>query len=197
MLIVGLTGGLATGKSTVAAMFRRYGAMGIDADQISHGLLEKGNKCFGPVVKLFGKKILTKGNIDRKKLAAIVFNDSARLKSLCRILFPRIERIVKRKIALYRKRDGVLIIDAPLLIEAGWRSFIDVLIVVKANRRLQVMRMKRRKTINHREIIKRINAQMSMKEKLRLADIVIDNRGSLIQTRKQTEVIWQKLTKKK
>ncbi|HOW34884.1 MAG TPA: dephospho-CoA kinase [Candidatus Omnitrophota bacterium] len=196
MLVVGLTGSLATGKSTVAEMFRRLGGKVIDADDLNRKLLERGGGCVKPVLKVFGPGIFTKGRIDRRKLSAIVFNDSRKLKKLCDIIHPIVIRQTKQTITHYRKSQNksiVVIIDAPLLIEAGLGIIVDFLVVVKANRRQQLARTVKRTGIARGEALKRIKAQMPLAEKIRMADAVIDNRGSLTRTKEQVKVLWQRL----
>ena len=198
MLILGLTGSLATGKSTVAGMFAKRGAYVLDADKIAHALLAPGGRCFPRIVRDFGKEILVQGKVDRKKLSDIVFRDPRRLKELTRILHPEVIREIKRTIAREgrKKKDKILVIDAPLLLEAGIHPFTDILIVVKANRQKQLARVKR-KRVSNAEALRRIKTQMPINVKIKMADIVIDNRGHLNQTRKQVEEIWRRLILKK
>lgn len=198
MLIIGLTGSLATGKTTVAGMFRRRGGKVIDADKLTHELMRPKTVCFRSIVRRFGKDVCSGGKIDRRRLAAIVFNDARRLKELCRIIHPAVVKSVKKTIALHKENKKLIfIIDAPLLIEAGLHRLCDVIIVVKANRQLQIKRILRRMKIKRGEAVKRINSQMGITQKVRWADIVIDNRKSLSETKKQVEAIWRKLTKEK
>ena len=195
MLVVGLTGSFGTGKTTVALMFARLGAKVIDADKIAHRLMRPKGACVQSIIKAFGKKIVSRGQIDRKALAQIVFNSPEKLKRLCQIIHPPVIRETKKEIAAYKKRKkrGVIVIDAPLLIEAGLDRQADILVVVGASREKQVERIKRRMNISQSQIIKRINMQLSIREKQRRADIVIDNRGSIKATRKQVDDIWKKL----
>lgn len=196
MLVVGLTGSLGTGKSTVAGMFRRLGGKVIDADDLNRKLLGPRGGCVKPVLRVFGKSILTKGCIDRRKLSTVVFSNPRQLKKLCGIIHPAVIRQTKKTIAHYRKGQNkriVVIIDAPLLIEAGLESIVDLLVVVKANRRQQLGRIMKRTGIARGEALKRIKAQMPLAEKIRMADAVIDNRGSLAKTKKQVRVLWQRL----
>ena len=194
-----MTGGLGTGKTTVARIFSSLGAKVIDADKINHQLMKRNGSSFKSIVKSFGQKILTDGDIDRKKLGAVVFNNSKRLKKLCRIVHPAIISKIKNRISHYQKNKSnqIIIIDAPLLIEAGLDRLVDILIVVKASRRKQIQRVIRRMNIKRSEVLKRLKAQMPLKDKIRLADITIDNNGSLTKTKKEVRRIWQKLLKKK
>ena len=199
MLIVGLTGSLGTGKTTVASFFAGLGAKILDADEMSRQLTRRQGLCFKEVVRCFGKNILKDGSIDRKKLSAVVFNNPQQLKKLTRIIHPSVIRVIKKRLAVYKrnKSNSVVVVDAPLLIEAGLHRLADVLVVVKANRQKQIARVRKRLKIKHSEAVKRIQAQMPIREKMRLADAVIDNRGSLVQTKKQVEALWQKLQTRK
>jgi len=199
MLIIGLTGSLGTGKTTVAKMFFDRGAKVLDADAITHQLMRPKGAAVKPMVRHFGQGILRGQAIDRKRVSEIVFNDPRQLKKLCQIIHPLAAKEVKNIIRRLQKRRTrqILIIDAPLLIEAGWHRLVDYLVVVRSNQRLQVRRTQGRMNISKAQALKRIKAQMSIREKIRLADIVIDNRGHLTNTKKQVNEIWQKLLRKK
>ena len=199
MPTVGLTGSFGTGKTTVAGIFARLGAKIIDADKINHRLMRRTGSCFHKVVRAFGNGILTRGDVDRKKIAAIVFSDPAKLKRLSKIVHPQIITEIKKEILRYRKekKTQIIIIDAPLLIEVGLQKNVDILIVVTAGRKEQIKRVTRRMKINPSEAIRRIKSQMALREKIRWADMVIDNNGSLTKTKKEVKTIWQRLLQKK
>ena len=197
MLKIGLTGGFGTGKSTVAGMFRSLGAKVLDADKMNHRLIHRGGACFPAVVKLFGKKILSGRDIDRKKIAAVVFKNRAKLQQLNAIVHPAVIRDIKKEIQRFKRgKRTTIIIDAPLLIEAGLHKLCDCVIVVVSGREKQIQRVMRRMEINRKEVLKRIRAQMPLKRKIQLADITIHNNGTRIQTRKEVRRIWQSLLKK-
>lgn len=197
MLIIGLTGSLGTGKSTVAGMFKQKGAIILDADKVTHQLMQPRGRCFKSAVSAFGEGILTHGKIDRKKLGRIVFGKKAQLNRLTSIIHPEVIREINKTVAhLKRRKRAVLVIDAPLLIEAGIHRSVDLLVVVKANRGKQLARLKER-TISRSEILKRIKAQQPIATKIKMADVVIDNRGNLNQTKTQVEEIWQRLIRRK
>lgn len=180
-------------------MFSKLGARVIDADKISHQLITPRGRCFYQVIKAFGRGILHNGKIDRKKLSVIVFEGPGELKKLSRIIHPQVIREIKERIQFYRKNKKVnaVVIDAPLLVEAGLHRLADITVVVKAERAQQIKRLRGRMAISTSEIVKRINAQMDINKKIRLADFVVDNRGSLAQTEKQVKRIWQTILKKK
>lgn len=195
MLVIGLTGSLGTGKTTVARMFLKLGARVIGADAIVHQLMRPKGKAFRPIVRRFGQEVLTANAIDRKKLSQIVFNDAKQLDKLCRIIHPLVAQQIKNTI--HQLQDGpakpMVVIDVPLLIEAGFNRWVDYVIVVKTSRRLQIERVIRRQDLSRAEAVKRIKAQVPLQEKIRLADMIIDNGGTLTQTQKQVKVIWQRL----
>ena len=196
MLIIGLTGSLATGKSTVAAMFKERGARIIDADAITRDLLSPKGKCIKKVAKVFPDAILTVSyKINRSQLANIVFSNPRELKKLTDILYPEAFKEVKKQISKYR-RDALVVLDVPLLFESGWDKITDTTIVVKASRKLQIKRAAQRLGLSKAEISRRLSNQMPIKAKCALADIIIDNRHSLQQTRKQVDAIIDRLLRR-
>jgi dephospho-CoA kinase len=194
MHVVGITGSFGTGKTTVAKLFKQLGAKIIDADSIAHGLIKVNTPTYKSLIRSFGKGILKDNSrdIERKKLAKIVFANKKLLNKLNRILHPAIIKKIKDKVKLINKRNKpkVVIIDAPLLIEAGLLRLVDKLIVVAASRGVQVLRLKKRAGISKKEIEARINSQIPMREKIKSADFVIDNNGSLTYTKKQVREVW-------
>lgn len=194
-IILGITGSLGSGKSAVAKMFRESGAAVIDADKIGHSLLKPGSRAYRKIIRIFRKSILRKdGSIDRGRLAGLVFKDEEKLKSLNRIMHPEIIRNIR--FSIKSSRAEVLVLDAPLLIESGLQGLVDKLIVVKINRTRQLKRLSLRKApLSGRQAISRIKKQMPLKDKIRLADFVIDNNGTLSQTRKQVgqirRLLWR------
>jgi dephospho-CoA kinase len=187
-LILGLTGGIASGKSTVAAMFKSLGARVIDADKISHSLIKPDTRVYRQIVRTFGRSILNKDRtVKRSELGRIVFNDKDRRKKLNRIMHPEIIRIIRKKLNALRK--GTVVLEAPLLIESGLTGLVDKLIVVNVSLANQIKRIQRKNPINNKEILKRIKSQMPLEKKVRLADFVIDNNGTKEKTRKQVAKI--------
>ena len=195
MLVVGLTGGFGTGKTTAAKMFVSLGAKVLDADKIARGCLRKGNSCFDKVVKAFSEDILRGENIDRKKLAGIVFSDEKARKRLEGIVHPFVIREIKQEVAVFQKKKQkkILVLDVPLLFEAGLDKIVDVVIVVKANRIIQLARVQTAHALTRADACRRMAAQMPISEKIRRTDMLIDNRGSLKETRQQIEKVWNKL----
>ncbi len=197
MLRVGLTGGLAAGKSTVAAFFRELGAFHVDADLIAHELLAPGGGAAGDVVARFGAGIVGAGGaIDRKALAAIVFADPRALADLNALVHPRVREEIARRIAAEASGASpspVALVDAALLVESGIHRELDALIVVTCREATQIARAVARGGISEGEARARIAAQAPLPEKLASADYVIDNHGPLEDTKRQVRAVWKAL----
>ena len=194
-MVVGLTGGIASGKNTVAVMFNALGAEIIDADKIANDLINvrvDRDNIPAKIVGFFGEDILNNsGMIDKKSLADIVFKDRKKLEYLNSIMHPEIISIIKDKIAL--PRNGVVIINAPLIVETEAISLVDKLIVVSVSTENQIIRLRARSSLTKEEACQRIDAQLPIKEKEKFADFVIDNNGRLEETEKQVKKIWKEL----
>jgi dephospho-CoA kinase len=196
MLLIGVTGSLGSGKSTVAAMFAKRGAKLIDADAITRDLLAPGKKCVKKVAKIFPGAILNSSTINRSELAKIVFNNPRELQKLTDILYPEALKVVKSLISRY-KHESFVVLDAPLLFESGWDKITDTNIVVKARRAQQFERAQKRFGITQNDFTRRLRNQMPLKEKCGLADMIIDNSHDLMQTRIQVDAIIDRLKKRK
>lgn len=193
--VIGVTGSFGTGKTTVAGIFKKLGAGVINADKIAHNLLIFGSPAYKKTVSLFGNRVLNKDrSIDRKKLAAIIFNNRSDLARYLKIMHPPIKKIIRGQIK--GAKDKVIVLDAPLLIEANLEKAVDALIVVKANRKNQAARVKEKFGLNNSDILKRTRFQLPLSDKIKLADYTIDNNGTLSQTKKQVKQVWDKLTGK-
>jgi len=195
-IIIGLTGSFGSGKSTVAGIFNSFGAKVVDADLLARQCVTPGKLAYKKIVKSFGREILSKDKtIDRAKLGRIVFWDTRKLKRLNDIVHPEVIRHMKMQIK--STEQAAVVLDVPLLIEAGLRSLVDKVVVVKINRAEQIKRCQQRTMLSESDIVKRIKAQMSLSAKERLADFVIDNSGTVAQTRKQVEEILRSLVSDK
>ena len=192
-MIVAVTGNLGTGKTTVAAMFARHKAKIVDADGITRRLLTKDKKLIKKVAKTFPRAILKQGGIDRKQLSRIVFKNPRALKKLTKIVYPEALKEVKKQISVYRKQTRLIILDIPLLFEAGWDRLADTTIVVCARPQQQYQRIHKRMGLSKAEIRNRLKFQMPLERKCRLADIIIDNSGPLSATRQQVKAIIYRL----
>lgn len=196
MLNVGLTGGIASGKSTVVRMLLEKGAIAIDHDRLAHFAYEPGGPSYEAIVAGFGRDILAAdGKIDRKKLGAIVFKNPERLKHLNGIVHPVVLSGWKKKLAeIEGQSPGAIVIsDVPLLIEVGWQNEVDVVLLVYAAPEVQVERVKERDGHTLEEARERLAAQMPMNEKRRYADLVIENNGNLEELQKQVDSVWVRL----
>ncbi len=192
-LIIGLTGGIASGKTTVVRILDDLGAYIIDADGIAHQILQKKQEGWQKVVGEFGKEILSEdGKIDRKSLGEIVFNDKNKLKKLEKITHPLIIKKIKDEINNNQDQD-VIVIEAPLLYEAGIDNLMDQIWVVYVDRNTQIKRLKERNQYNKEDAQKRINSQLSLEKKKEMADEVIDNTGSREELKKQVKKLWKSL----
>jgi dephospho-CoA kinase len=194
---VGLTGGLAAGKSTVASFFRELGAFHVDADLIAHALLATGGAAVREVVARFGESIVgADGAVDRKALAAVVFADPRALADLNAIVHPKVRAEIARRIADEESNAAaspVALVDAALLVESGIHRDLDALIVVACTEATQVARAVARGGLTEAEARARVAAQAPLREKLAVADYVIENEGSLDETRRRVREVWKDL----
>jgi dephospho-CoA kinase len=196
VLVAGLTGGIASGKSTVARFFGKLGAQVIDADELARKVVEPGTPGWHRVVETFGKEYLTPyGELDRKRLARLVFQDPQAKELLEAIIHPRIMSL-RRKITREILREdpkALIIFDIPLLIEAGLHRKVDRVIVVWVPRETQIQRLIGRDKLTRQEAEERLKNQMPLDEKLPFAHYVVDNSGLLEETEKQVEKIYREL----
>lgn len=196
MILVGLTGGIATGKSTVAGMFKRCGATVIDADALAREVVEPGKPAWREIVKTFGKDVINPDRtLNRQTLGAMVFGHPAKLRRLERIIHPRVarEQIRLTKQAARNDPKAVVIYDVPLLFEAGIDTRVDTTIVVTANRETQIARLKKRNGLSRAEALRRIKSQMPLTEKRRRADHTLDGTLPLPQLKKQVRLLYRSL----
>jgi dephospho-CoA kinase len=196
MLRVGLTGGVASGKSTAGAMFVSLGCHLIDSDQITHSLFEPGQPVYKAVVEEFGDRILAPdGSINRRVLGDIVFNDPSARARLNSLVHPAVIRRQQEWLKETEAQDpqGIAIVDAALMIEAGTYKNYDKVIVVVCTPEVQKERFRARSGLSDEQIDARIRAQMSMEEKSGYADFVIENSGSIENTRRQVEQVYEQL----
>lgn len=206
MLKVGLTGGIASGKSVVGEMFVALGAHLVQADHIAHSLMEPGESVYNEVVRHFGREILDPdGSVNRGKLAAIAFGlpgadkQASRVADLNRIVHPAVIRSQEEWMDAISLQDpqGVAIVEAALLIEAGAAKRFDRLIVVTCSMEQRTERFAKRQKVDleaaRAEVARRMAAQLPDEEKIKVADYVIDNSGSVERTREQVLQIWEKL----
>jgi len=218
--LIGLTGNIACGKSTVLALLQQLGAQVIDADRVTHELQQPGEAVYDAIVAAFGVGILIEpgGPIDRRALGAIVFNDPVALRRLEQIVHPAVharitawlddvaQRSVEDRGSRTEDRDSassssildhpsstVAVIDAIKLLESGWKSLCDAIWVVTCVQEQQVERLMATRELSEAEARTRVAAQPPQADKIAQADVVIDNSGSLEETRRQVEAAWRKI----
>ncbi len=187
-LVIGITGSIGSGKSTVARMFRELGAEIIDADKVGHSLLEK-KEVRESIVKNFGSSVLDKkGKIERRKLGRVVFRDKKRLGELNSIIHPPMFSEIKRKITVSEAR--IIVVDAAILLEAGWDRLVDKVIVVNASRQTRIRRIEESGVLGSKEVEGIIKSQFSQDEKIERADFLVENEEGIERSKRQVERIW-------
>jgi dephospho-CoA kinase len=198
MLIVGLTGGVASGKTVVSQVLKEEGAYIIDADRIARELVQPHKPAWNELIRAFGKEILREdGSIHRKKLADKVFADPNQRKLLNQILHPRIKEEMDRRTKEIGQKDpeAIVVIDAPLIVELGDHREMDKLIVVTTTQTQQIERLKDRDGAKPEEALRIVSSQMPLEEKVKLANFVIRNEGSLEETKKRAREVFKELKK--
>jgi len=198
MEVIGLTGGIASGKSTVSSILRNLGAFIIDADIVSREIMIKGTKRYNILVNEFGKEILRKdGEIDRKKLGNLVFADKQKLNRLNEITHPEIIRRIKEIIEEERKngKEKAIVLDAALLIEMRLFNMVDEVWLVVVDKKTQIRRLMKRDNLNYNDALNRIKSQMSIEDKMKYADFIINNCKDFNAIKKQVELLWGRFSK--
>ena len=196
MIIAGLTGGIASGKSTVSGFLCDAGARIIDADKIAREMVKQGTPAYGKIISFFGTTILLPdGKIDRERLGDIIFNDPEKKASLNAIVHPRVFDRSAEMIAQIAAQapNAVVIMDIPLLLEAGMESDLAEVIVVYVPETLQLERLMKRDGIGEKAAMARIRSQMPIEEKRKRATVVIDNSGPMSHSRRQALAVFDRL----
>lgn len=192
MLKVGLTGGIASGKTTVAQMLAQQGCHLLYADRIAHTLMAPGGSAYGEIVQAFGREVLdSSGALHRGRLGEIIFADAARREQLNRIVHPRVIAETEKEFARLATADpkGVAVVEAALLVEAGYHRRLDKLLVTWCPREQQLERLMETAGLSRPQAEQRLAAQLPPEEKRRLADYLIDCSGSLAATEQQVETV--------
>jgi len=199
MLIVGLTGGISSGKSTVLKIFKNFGCKTVDADEIAHQLTTPGTKVLREIVRKFGQEVLNKkGTLNRKRLAEAIFRDRQKRKSLNAIMHPKIIAEMKKRIKGVQKltaqsRRKIVLVDMPLLFEAKLEYLVDKIILVYVPQKIQIERLQRDDNLTLKEARARISAQIPLYKKKKYANYVINGELDSISLRKQVESVWKEL----
>jgi len=195
MKVIGLTGGIGSGKSTVSGFLAELGAVIIDADKVGREALKPSTEVWREVVAAFGRQILTPGgNINRKKLGEIVFRNSESLSRLNQIMHPRMYDMVKAQLEGYRKQGaGVVVLEAPVLIEANWTSLVDEVWVTVATEPTVLRRLKENFGLSEPESLARIHSQLPSEERVKHTDVIIDTDCDLDELKAKVKELWQGL----
>ncbi|TES88091.1 MAG: dephospho-CoA kinase [Dehalococcoidia bacterium] len=195
MKVIGLTGGIGSGKSTVSKFLAHLGAVVIDADKVGHEVFKPGTKAWQEVVDAFGQGIISAdGTIDRRKLGEIVFSNPGARAKLNQVMHPLIYKQVKSQMEEYgRKGAAIIIVEAPLLLEVGWKSLVDEVWVTSASEATVIKRLKEQKGLSEAQSLARIRAQLTDEERIRQADVVIDTDCALDELKERVEALWRKL----
>lgn len=199
MLVVGLTGGIGTGKSEAAKQLQELGAKLIEADKLGHQAYQPESEPWRLVIERFGNKILSENNeVDRKKLGSIVFDDPSALAALNSIMQPWIADMARNQIAKCREEgQEVVVFEAAILIEAGWDALVDEIWVTIAPDSVVLERLKWRNNFSSNDIRARINSQLPSKDRVDRAQVVINNSGDLDDLKDQIKIIWKSRVKTK
>ena len=194
MLVIGLTGGIGTGKSEAARQLEELGALIISADQVGHEAYTVNTEAWEQVVATFGNGILQDDKeIDRRKLGGIVFSDPSQLKKLNQIMHPRMARIVSDKIEAFRGQGvDTVVVEAALLFEAGWDSLVEEVWVTDASEEIIIGRLRERNGLSEEEARKRINSQMDRMERIGRSDFVINNSGDMAELGTTIKELWDR-----
>ena len=194
MLVIGLTGGIGTGKSEAARQLEELGALIISADQVGHEAYTVNTEAWEQVVATFGNGILQDDKeIDRRKLGGIVFSDPSQLKKLNQIMHPRMARIVSDKIEAFRGQGvDTVVVEAALLFEAGWDSLVEEVWVTDASEEIIIGRLRERNGLSEEEAKKRINSQMDRMERIGRSDFVINNSGDMAELGPTIKELWDR-----
>ena len=191
MLLIGLTGGIGSGKSTVSARFADHGAVVVDADAIVHELQAPGQPVLAAMVERFGEAILdADGALRRQAVADIVFNDADALRDLGAIVHPAVHAEIERRLAAEADTDHVVILDVPLLVESG-RSDMAALVVVDVDPELAIARLVEHRSFSEADARARVARQASREERVAKADVVIDNGGTMDELIAQADAAWR------
>jgi len=206
MLIVGLTGGISSGKSTVLKIFRKFGSRTIAADDIAHQLTRPGTRVLKEIAKKLGKDVLNRnGTLNRRKLADIIFRNRQKRETLNAIMHPKIIAEIERKIRQFekqtkrsqlrasRKKKNILVVDIPLLFEAKLEYLVHKIVLVYVPQKVQIERLRRDDNLTVRQARARLNAQIPIYKKRKYVDYIINGNLDFLSLQKQVESVWKEL----
>jgi dephospho-CoA kinase len=194
MLLVGLTGGIGAGKSTVAQMLAQRGAVVIDADDLARRAIDPGTPGFDAVLETFGPDVVSKdGSLDRSGLAALVFKAEEARRKLEAIVHPEVRRLFVEETGKYQGTDRVIVYSVPLLVESGLQRMVDVVVVITTERGTRLARLATARDMSTDDIKSRMDAQLPDEEREAAADVVIRNDGSMEDLERQVDAVWRDL----
>ncbi|MFA5889568.1 MAG: dephospho-CoA kinase [Actinomycetota bacterium] len=194
MLLVGLTGGIGAGKSTVSGMLAAHGAVVVDADRIARDVVEPGTPAFRRIVERFGPDVVRPdGTLDRARLASRVFEDDAARDELNAIVHPEVMRVIASRVEELKDGGSVVVLDVPLLLEIGGGEGLDCVVVVEADEDARIDRVVNDRGMSARDVRARIAAQASSQQRRALADVVLSNDGTPEELRTQVDALWERL----
>ena len=195
MKVIGLTGGIGSGKSTVSQLLHELGAVVLDADKVGHEAYKPNTETWLDVVATFGRQILTShGEIDRTKLSQIVFSDPELLTQLNQIVHPRMYEMMRSQIEEFRRQGvEVVVLEAAILLEAGWTPLVDEVWVTVAPEHEVVKRTLERNRLTKEQILARIHSQLSSEERTEHADVIINNDGSIDELKVKIKELWNRI----
>jgi len=195
MKVIGLTGGIGSGKSTVSQFLAELGVVILNADEVGHEAFKPDTEIWREVVAAFGRQVLTPdGNIDRKKLGEMVFGNAESLSRLNQIMHPRMYDMVKAQLEEYRQQGTrVVVLEAPLLLEAGWTSLVDEVWVTTTSESTVLRRLKARKGLSGEQALARLRSQLSSEERVKHAKVVINTDCDLDELKSKVKELWQRL----
>jgi dephospho-CoA kinase len=183
-MVLGLTGGIATGKSTVSQVFKEAGFPIVDGDLIAREIVEPGQPALKEIVAAFGSQMIdAKGSLNRKKLGKIIFNDSTKRVQLNKIMSPYLRKAILAELEQKKQQAPLVVLDIPLLYEGGYEQFVDQVAVVYVPEKIQLQRLMQRDQLTAKEAQQRINSQWPIEQKKQLAEIVFDNQGTKEETK--------------
>jgi dephospho-CoA kinase len=195
VLLVGVTGGIGSGKSTVARLLEERGAVVFDADLLAREAVEPGTPGHAAVIERFGADVLAPGGaLDREALASIVFADPSARRDLEQIVHPEVRRLFAEGSEAYRDTDRIVVFSAPLLVETGMHTAFEILVVVSATVVTQIERLMRQRGMSEAAIRARIDAQAPLEDKAAVADFLVDNGGTIAELEHQVERLWHDLS---
>jgi phosphopantetheine adenylyltransferase/dephospho-CoA kinase len=197
MYVVGITGGICSGKSTVTSVLQSLGAQVLDADKLGHQTYEQGTQCYAKLVENFGDRIIgEEGKINRAVLGGIVFSDQSKMEELTGIVWPEIRELIKKELGQLESAGvKVVALEAAVMIEAGWQDLVSNLWVVTVEREVAKARLMARNNLSEEEALKRIDSQITNEERTRLANVVIQNGGDVEELKERVRTTYADVCK--